>query len=197
VLSIRCDICCLLDICEYANYNRREKDIIFSEGNEYKLTPNEKNVCGHSEFINYDEIQKIKTLLEKEAFSDMSVTFPVSSDLVQDFKKFCKDRLKTPLADNMTKVQLQTVVTKWKTTNTVDWVTCMNASSEVIQENFKLMKIDQTRYNSLLVMAKIKDPASFPPALSKIETQRNVLKFSIYLGMQYLVIHYMFIHDMF
>ena len=154
-------------------------------------------MCGHSEFINYDEIQKIKTLLENKAFSDMAVTFPVSSDLAEDFKKFCKDRLKTPLADNMTKLQLQTVVTKWKTTNTVDWVTCMDAPSIVIQENFKLMKIDETRFNNLLDMAKIKDPASFPPALEKIETERNVLKFSIYLGEQYLVIHYMFIHDMF
>ena len=119
MLSIRCDICCLLDICEYANYNRREKDIIFSEGNEYKLTPNEKNVCGHSEFINYDEIQKIKTLLGNKVFSDMAVTFPVSSDLAEDFKTFCKDRLKLPLADNMTKLQLQSAVTKWKTTNTL------------------------------------------------------------------------------
>ena len=185
VLSIRCDICLLHDVCEYANYNIREKDIIYTEGNEYNLSPNEKNVCSHTEFIDYDEIQKIKILLQNKAFSDMAVTLPVSSNTAEDFKKFCRDILKTPRADNMTKQQLQLAITNWKTDNTVDWVTCMDASSKVIQENFKLMKIDLNRYTILLEMAKIKDPVSFPAALSLIETERNVLKFSLYLGMQY------------
>jgi len=192
VLFIRCDICFLLDSCEYANYNIREKDIIYTEGNEYNLSPNEKNVCNHTEFLDYDEIQKIKTLLQNNAFSDMVVDFPVSSDKTEIFKKFCKDILKTPRADNMTKQQLQLAVTTWKTNNTVDWVTCLEASSAVIKENFKVMKIDRQRYANLLVMAKNKDPVSFSPGLILIETERKVLKFCLYEGMQYYLIHYMY-----
>lgn len=189
--TTRCDICKLLDTSAYANYNIREKDIYFTEGHEYQLSPNEKNVCTHTEWMDYDQIQKTKRMLDDQIFRDLAVTFPVTKDKAPVFKTFCKDILKTPLADNMTKENLQQAVTTWKTNNSVDWVTCMTATTNVIKENFKVMKVTPKRYADLLAMSKLKDPMSFPLRQSLIENERNVLKYCLYLGK--LFINYLYI----
>ena len=131
--------------------------------------------------MDYDQIQKTKKMLDDQVFRDLAITFPVSSDSAVVFKTFCKDILRTHKADNLTKENLQLAVTTWKINNNVDWVTCMTASSKVIKENFMVMKITSDRYANLLVLSKNKDPMSFPPQQSLLETQRNVLKYCLYL----------------
>jgi hypothetical protein len=181
----RCDICTLLDNCEYAKYNVKEKDTYYTEEIQSELSPGEKNICGHTETMFYDDIHQIKSMLQQKCYSDMAVVFPVSSNKVDVFKLFCRDILHIPRADNMTKNELEVVVNNWEKKNKINWVTCMTASSTVIKENFRVMQINPTRYENLLNMAKAKDPTSFPPTLNVLDKERHVMKFCCYLGISY------------